>query len=40
MKILLSSIIAILATLFFIWILRPLARRLGFVDRPGGRKTT
>lgn len=38
MKILLSSIIAILATLFFIWTLRPLARRLGFVDRPGGRK--
>lgn len=33
-----SDIIAILATLFCIWLLRPLAIRVGFVDRPGGRK--
>ncbi len=33
-----SGIIAILATLSCIWLLRPLAIRIGFVDRPGGRK--
>jgi len=26
------------ATLFCVWLLRPLAHRIGFVDRPGGRK--
>jgi len=38
MDILKSSIVAMLATLFCIWLLRPLAHRIGFVDRPGGRK--
>ncbi len=33
-----SSLIAILTTLFCIWLLRPLAIRIGFVDKPGGRK--
>lgn len=33
-----SDIIAIAAALFCIWLLRPLAVRVGFVDRPGGRK--
>jgi len=38
MDILKSSIVAMLATLFCIWLLRPLAHHIGFVDRPGGRK--
>ena len=38
MDILKSSLVALLATLFCIWLLRPLAHRIGFVDRPGGRK--
>jgi len=38
MDILKSSLIALIATLFCIWLLRPLAHRIGFVDRPGGRK--
>ena len=33
-----SSVVALLASLFCIWLLRPLAIRLGFVDRPSGRK--
>lgn len=33
-----SSILAVLAALFFIWLFRRLALRVGFVDRPGGRK--
>ena len=34
-----SSVVALLASLFCIWLLRPLAIRLGFVDRPDdGRK--
>ncbi len=33
-----NDIVAMLATLFSIWLLRPLAVRLGFVDKPGGRK--
>ena len=33
-----SCIIAVLANLFFIWLFRHLAIRLGLVDRPGGRK--
>lgn len=38
MKIIGSGIIAILATLFFIWLFRRLALKLDLVDRPGGRK--
>ena len=38
MEIVKSSIVAFAATLFCIWLLRPLAFRIGFVDRPGGRK--
>lgn len=38
MNILSSSIIAVVAALFFIWLFRHLAIRLNFVDRPGGRK--
>lgn len=38
MDILKSSVVAMLATLFCIWLLRPLAHHIGFVDRPGGRK--
>ncbi len=38
MDILKSSIVAMLATLFCIWLLKPLAHHIGFVDRPGGRK--
>jgi len=38
MDMLKSSFIAMLATLFCIWLLRPLACRLGLVDSPGGRK--
>ncbi len=34
----LTSLIAILACLFCIWLLRPLAVRVGFVDRPSDRK--
>lgn len=37
-KILSSYVAALLATLFCIWLLRPLAIQVGFVDRPGGRK--
>lgn len=33
-----SSLIAMAATLFCVWLLRPLAHHIGFVDRPGGRK--
>ena len=33
-----SSVIALLASLFCIWLLRPLAIRLGLVDRPSERK--
>ncbi len=33
-----SGIVAILATLFFIWLFRRLALKLDLVDRPGGRK--
>ena len=33
-----ASFLAIVATLFCIWLLRPLAIHIGFVDRPGGRK--
>ncbi len=33
-----SSIVALVASLFFIWLFRHLAIRLEFVDRPGGRK--
>jgi UDP-GlcNAc:undecaprenyl-phosphate GlcNAc-1-phosphate transferase len=33
-----SGLIAILATLFFIWLFRHLAVKLDLVDRPGGRK--
>jgi len=38
MDILKSSIVAMFATLFCIWLLQPLAHHIGFVDRPGGRK--
>lgn len=38
MDILKSSLVALLATLFCIRLLRPLASRIGLVDRPGGRK--
>ncbi len=38
MDILKSIFIAMIATLFCIWLLHPLAHRIGFVDRPGGRK--
>jgi UDP-GlcNAc:undecaprenyl-phosphate/decaprenyl-phosphate GlcNAc-1-phosphate transferase len=38
MTIISSSMIAILASVFFIWLFRRLAIRLEFVDRPGGRK--
>lgn len=37
-KILSSYVAASLASLFCIWLLRPLAIQVGFVDRPGGRK--
>lgn len=33
-----SSLIALIATWFCVWLLRPLAVHIGFVDRPGGRK--
>lgn len=33
-----SSLVAMVATIFCVWLLRPLAYRVGFVDRPGGRK--
>lgn len=33
-----SSLVAMAATLFCIWLLAPLAHHIGFVDRPGGRK--
>lgn len=36
---LMACIVAAVATVFCIWLLRPLARHIGFVDRPGGRKT-
>lgn len=38
MDIIKSGIIALLASLFCIWLLRPLAIRIGLVDRPTGRK--
>ncbi|MFW0093605.1 MAG: MraY family glycosyltransferase [Coxiella-like endosymbiont] len=38
MELLKSSIIASLIALFCIWLLRPLAIRVGFVDRPNNRK--
>lgn len=38
MEIIKSSFIAFIATLFCIWLLNPLAIRIGLVDRPGGRK--
>ena len=38
MTMLKSCLIALTSTLFCIWLLRPLAVRIGFVDRPGGRK--
>ena len=38
MDILKSGLIALLASLFCIWLLRPLAMRVGLVDRPSGRK--
>ncbi len=38
MELLKSGIITFLASLFCIWLLRPLAIRIGFVDRPNGRK--
>lgn len=38
MDILKSSVIALIASLFCIWLLRPLAMRLGLVDRPSERK--
>ncbi|AKQ33572.1 MraY family glycosyltransferase [Candidatus Coxiella mudrowiae] len=38
MELLKSGVIAFLASLFCIWLLRPLAIRIGFVDRPNGRK--
>ena len=38
MELLKSAIIACLVSLFCIWLLRPLAIRIGFVDRPNGRK--
>lgn len=37
-KILISDVVAVFATLYCIWLLKPLAMRVGFVDRPGGRK--
>lgn len=33
-----SCIVTFIATLFCIWLLKPLAFRIGLVDRPGGRK--
>jgi len=33
-----SVILSLLTTWFFIWLLKPTAIRLGFVDHPGGRK--
>jgi UDP-GlcNAc:undecaprenyl-phosphate/decaprenyl-phosphate GlcNAc-1-phosphate transferase len=33
-----SIAVALSATLFCIWLLRPIALRIGLVDRPGGRK--
>jgi len=33
-----SIILSFLTTWFFIWLLKPAALRLGFVDHPGGRK--
>ncbi len=38
MHIINSSLVALVATLFCIWLLKPLAIRIGLVDRPGGRK--
>lgn len=38
MDIIKSSFVALIATLFCIWLLKPLAKQIGFVDRPGGRK--
>ena len=37
-KLVAASAIALAVTLFAIFSLRPLARRLGLVDKPGGRK--
>jgi UDP-GlcNAc:undecaprenyl-phosphate/decaprenyl-phosphate GlcNAc-1-phosphate transferase len=34
-----SCVVACIASTFSIWLFRPLALRLGFVDKPGGRKT-
>lgn len=39
MEIIKSGIVTFVATLFCIWLLKPLAVRIGLVDRPGGRKT-
>ncbi|MCH9744209.1 MAG: undecaprenyl/decaprenyl-phosphate alpha-N-acetylglucosaminyl 1-phosphate transferase [Gammaproteobacteria bacterium] len=33
-----ASLIALTACFFAIWLLRPFAHKIGFVDRPGGRK--
>ncbi len=38
MDILKNSVVALFASLFCIWLLRPLAIRVGFVDRPDNRK--
>lgn len=38
MNIIVSSLIAVFSTLICIWLLRPIAIRIGFVDKPGGRK--
>ena len=38
MYVLRLTVIAALSTLFCIFLLRPLAYRIGLVDRPGGRK--
>ncbi len=33
-----TGFVALFATLFCIWLLKPMALQIGFVDRPGGRK--
>lgn len=38
MELLKSAIIAFLVSLFCIWLLGPVAIRIGFVDRPNRRK--
>lgn len=38
MELLKSAIITFLASLFCIWILEPIAIRIGLVDHPTGRK--